>query len=123
MKKIIVTAFLVLGAAFAFAQTENHTMATSGYSVTENQLRMQLRYSPADNTLEITAESGMSQDNVSIEVLNLLGQKFTTVYTGPLQKGRKVFTLNTASMQNGIYLVRFTNGKTGVARKMVIQRG
>jgi thiol-disulfide isomerase/thioredoxin len=58
--------------------------------------------------------------NVSIEVLNMLGEKVESANPGFQAAGEKHYSLNTKMLNSGLYFVQITNGTTKEARKLMV---
>lgn len=60
-------------------------------------------------------------ERVTLDVIDLLGRQVTTLHQGQLSAGRQTFTLSSASLPSGVYLLRASTQR-GVqrARKLVV---
>jgi len=73
------------------------------------------------NSFSKIAIAGADGEKISIQISNLAGQ---TVYANAvsIEGNEAVLQLNTSSLQSGVYIVSFANGKgNAVSRKLVIQ--
>ena len=81
---------------------------------------VQLYPNPASNemvTLTINTSDNMQ---VSVDVINQLGQQVGQIYNGEIATGLRRFDLNTANYSAGIYFVRVSSGNKISTKKLVI---
>ena len=60
------------------------------------------------------------RSHVTIEVINLVGQKVTTVYEGTLEAGTHEFTWDVSSKASGLYFYRLTADDFVETKKMLL---
>ena len=59
--------------------------------------------------------------NLSLEVINMVGQKVLTIDKGEVAAGKKQFTIKAADLKPGIYLYNVRVNNAAVTKKMVVE--
>jgi len=92
-----------------------------GIKPTKNEVdALTLMPNPVDETATISfnvANSG----NVTISIINMLGQEVSRVSSSKVAPGIQTITLGTSELTSGIYLVNVSSGNQNSALKMVVK--
>ncbi len=62
------------------------------------------------------------EQNVTVEVFNMLGEKVYSDNQGNISAGNHTIIINGSSLQNGVYFVRFNSDNATTTQKLIIQR-
>lgn len=73
--------------------------------------------SNASCKISVDVESG---SKIKIEICNALGQVVRDIYTGSVDAGNHSYELNTLTLANGNYFVRFSDGVKIVQEKLIV---
>jgi len=98
----------------------NDPLSVSEFSI--NTSNIVLHPNPATNIVTIEIEAPHNFDFVSVAVYNFLGQKITSLYSGPLNFGRNTISwkgLNTNPA--GSYLVVLEAGSTSISKTLILK--
>ena len=82
---------------------------------------MDIYPNPASNqvTIDLAANSNLE---LNIRLVNLLGKEVISVYNGNVKQGNQEFTVNTSSLEAGVYFVTIDNGTSSKTEKLVITK-
>ncbi|MBU2650885.1 MAG: T9SS type A sorting domain-containing protein, partial [Bacteroidetes bacterium] len=80
----------------------------------------QNRPNPFSNTsvVQVTLEQ---QADVTLEVINLMGQKVYVVNMGTLNAGSHPITIDATGLDSGVYFYTVRSGNSSVTRKMIVE--
>lgn len=59
---------------------------------------------------------------LSVSIFDVTGKKVTTVFEGSLEAGENNLTVNTSSLENGIYLVAISNGTYSKTVRLAVEK-
>ncbi len=84
-------------------------------------INFELYPNPTNNNTMVTFKLDKDQ-NVSVDVYNMLGEKVYTANQGLMSSGEHMITINGSTLQSGVYFVRFTTDNSSSTQKLVIQK-
>ena len=93
--------------------TQEHTMLPVGISLMQNYPNP---FNPSTKINLILSNSS----EVSLKILNVLGQNIATLYQGMLAAGNHSFTWNASNVSAGIYFCRLESNRNVVTKKLIL---
>ena len=76
---------------------------------------------PAVDKFTISIESDKNYNNITIEMYSIIGQKIEVIYSGSLDQGNNIFTMNsTSNYKSGTYFVTLTFNNKFKASEIII---
>jgi len=90
---------------------KNINTAVNAYSISPN---------PAQNTANVMIDAAERADNAKMIITDITG-KTVQQYSFAIQKGVNGYSLNTASLPAGVYMVLITNGSWKLTDKLLVQ--
>lgn len=89
--------------------------------IENNTLSMELSVfpNPVTNNVKIAYTLNQSAD-VSITVLNVLGEKVNTIYLGTQAAGKQEYQLNVGSLSKGIFFIKLNAGEATETTKISV---
>ncbi|MDX2248902.1 MAG: T9SS type A sorting domain-containing protein [Bacteroidia bacterium] len=118
----ITSASLTLPFSFEFRILD--TTSTSIFRDLDQQaLQMKLYPNPSSGLSHLEFDMPLNGD-VEIDLVNSIGQKVQSVFSGLAHKGHHVFEIPTGELAQGLYFVRINlnNGENILARRLAINR-
>lgn len=105
----------------AYIDDINITGVATG--ITENELENSLNVYPNPATDNTTVSFSLTEsDNVSVVLVNTLGQAVISENLGTMSTGNQSYLLNTESLSNGLYFVNVQVGKNVMTKKVAINK-
>jgi Pregnancy-associated plasma protein-A/Secretion system C-terminal sorting domain/Fibronectin type III domain len=101
------------------AQTSATAFKLANTDVNVEQPMVSLYPQPATNTVNILFNENV-KGNTTITIMNQLGAVVKSTVMNAEDNSKSV--INTSTLNNGMYFVKITNGKTTTTQKLVIQR-
>jgi Secretion system C-terminal sorting domain len=86
--------------------------------ISQNNLYFSTFPNPFENNLEISFEL-FQQSSVEIVIYDLLGKIVKTAYSGTLNAGKNLCTINLSEIQNGAYILQL-KASSGILKKQII---
>lgn len=103
---------------------DNINISQNGVGINDafaSQIGVDIYPNPASNqvTIDLAANSNLE---LNIRLVNLLGKEVISVYNGNVKQGNQEFTVNTSSLEAGVYFVTIDNGTSSKTEKLVITK-
>jgi len=115
----VVTIQYLKGISFVEADFTTSTIGVS--EINKNNISVsQNRPNPFNGTSQIDVNLNKSA-NVSIEIINITGQKVYTENYGTLSTGTHTVTISSNNLTSGIYFYTVQAGNTSVTKKMIVE--
>ena len=100
----------------------NNALAATGISENSNAIMsMNLFPNPSVNDAKISYTL-KSSANVSIEVLNILGEKINSISLGTQAAGKQEYQINVESLTEGIYFIKLNAGEVVETSKLTVTK-
>ncbi len=91
-------------------------------TVEENKFLNDLSLYPNPTTNNASLSFYLNQqEEISIDIVDLVGKKVLSIFNGTLPSGQQFFSLPTNTLSKGIYFVRINNNKNGITQKLIIE--
>jgi len=103
------------------AATAPVTLITTGIDEVSDGVSFNLYPNPTNNNTNVAFSLDKDQ-NITVEVYNMLGEKVYSDNEGLLSSGQHTISINGSNFQNGVYFVRFTADNAPTIQKLIIQR-
>ena len=100
-----------------------HVLGTTGVPTTDNRQLTTVGEIFPNPSRGITCMPVFtsSPENVSIDCLNMLGEKIQTVFEGETKTGDNKYFINTASFSSGVYFIRFKTATSETIKRLIVK--
>ena len=100
----------------------NNALAASGVA-NNNDIVLSLNVFPTPATTNTKINYTLAKtSNVSIDLVNILGDKVNTISDGMQSPGKHEYRINTESLSEGVYFVKINAGETTQTAKFIVIR-
>jgi hypothetical protein len=100
---------------------EGHFTTSAIHNLTNNNSSFSIYPNPAKGYSNLAFNLN-SEGNVEVTLYNLLGENINTLQNGKMTAGQHLITFSTASLQPGVYFVKYITDNQSITKRLVIQR-
>ena len=101
--------------------TSEGTKSVEEISPDANELTLKIQPNPITDKAEINF-SIPKGGNLSIDLITIKGEKLSTIFEGYLNQGSFKTSWSSEGIDNGLYLIRLSNGNQTISEKILLVR-